>query len=1236
MRILEVSFSNLNSLLGQWRIDFRHPEFTREGIFAITGPTGAGKTTILDAMCLALYACTPRLGKLGGKSGNDIMSRQSGACEARVMFETAQGRFVSHWSQHRARKRPSGELQSPRHEVSDAATGRILASSLKDSAALIVELTGMGFEQFSRSMMLAQGAFAAFLQAGSQDRAPILEQITGSEIYSQISMMVHEQRGQERSRLEALQAELDGMPVIDAAVRKELEDQIRVLGVRAESTQTALTSVRDRLQTVQMIEDIARKMRDNDARFQLHQQRAVGFEPEQLRLRAAQRVQEIVPDYRALQSARRDHAADQLSLQACQQKIPALTQAVELAQAEVSRTQQILEVQREVSGRMQPVLEQARDLDQAIATASTHVQAQQSARLELEGAISTLDAQARERSDQLLVANAQLTRIRGQLQTNQADAELVSELSVIRKELDRLSEIDDDLAKARRSVESLTAERSRKEAALEQAKSTCMQAEGAHQVLMDQLASVAQHLESCLQGQTIEQWQVLQADLRSRLSICERASERHDTIETLDSDLARDQKQLADLQHRVAELTLTAQQYEREVTLRKEQLEGLQQQWLLLRRIEDYEQARQHLHAGDPCPLCGSLEHPFAEGSTPGTDQLRSQLDACQQALDHTVRVQNRSHLELQKVLQEITQIQHRQSRQVESLTNHRKIMADLLEQSGLTHLPMGRSVKQVLADLTAQVNAQAEAIASRLKQAVTLSEQHQQLTAQIQKSAQQLDQVRAAISQSQQQAEQARFHLDQAVVAQEQAHSQRELIAADLVHRLAPFDVKPEVLDDRANTVEVARTLSERRQRWLDLQQALVDAQHAIPRIEDALHHIQATRAAKVLECNALDQTLQQRRAQSDQWMSQRKALLGLEDTKAAARRIAQDVESALQACEQARESLARAQTALQQENSRQDIIAERLGQQAQRMAELSQTLVVWLARHGFEDEEALLKALLTDEQRQHLEAQELALLQEQSALQAARASLIQEKAQLESMLSSVEGDLLPDPVTLQRQIQELEQTGRQISETLGGLRQRLADDDRAQLECASQLERIRLQTEVYDRWNALHALIGSADGKKFRTFAQGLTFEIVIQHANRQLQRMTDRYVLVRGVQEPLELNVVDQYQAGEVRTTKNLSGGESFLVSLALALGLSKMASRNVRVDSLFLDEGFGTLDEDALDMALQTLSSLQQEGKLIGVISHVQALKDRIATQIQVTPARGGHSVLSGPGCERIQG
>ena len=143
-----------------------------------------------------------------------------------------------------------------------------------------------------------------------------------------------------------------------------------------------------------------------------------------------------------------------------------------------------------------------------------------------------------------------------------------------------------------------------------------------------------------------------------------------------------------------------------------------------------------------------------------------------------------------------------------------------------------------------------------------------------------------------------------------------------------------------------------------------------------------------------------------------------------------------------------------------------------------------------------------------------------------------------------------------------------------------------------------------------------------------------MIVAHANRQLEQTTDRYLLVRDNEQPLELNVVDDYQTGEIRSTKNLSGGKSFIVSLTLALGLSKMASRKVRVDSLFLDEGFGTLDEESLETALEPLSRLLQDRKLIGIISHVPAVKERNSTQITITPVSSGAVHLPGRVAARL--
>ena len=174
MKILKIRFKNLNSLEGEWEIDFSHPVYTANGIFAITGPTGAGKTTLLDAICLALYGRTPRL-KIISKSTNEIMTRQTGECFAEVTFTTLKGCYRCHWSQHRARKKAQGDLQQPRHEIVDHDADVVLENTIKNVAARVEAVTGMTFDQFTRSILLAQGSFAAFLQASADDRAPLLE-----------------------------------------------------------------------------------------------------------------------------------------------------------------------------------------------------------------------------------------------------------------------------------------------------------------------------------------------------------------------------------------------------------------------------------------------------------------------------------------------------------------------------------------------------------------------------------------------------------------------------------------------------------------------------------------------------------------------------------------------------------------------------------------------------------------------------------------------------------------------------------------------------------------------------------------------------------------------------------------------------------------------------------------------------------------------------------------------------
>ena len=214
MKILKLHFKNLNSLVGEWEIDFTNPEYSEQGIFAITGPTGAGKSTILDAICLALFGRTPRLDKINS-SQNEIMSRQSGECFASLEFKTAHGHYRTWWSQSRARKKADGKLQNAQHVIEDYTNNKILEDKLSKTLQVVTDVTGMDFEHFTRAMLLAQGGFAKFLQSSADERSPILENITGTEIYTQISRLVHERKNSEENILNTLNAQLSGIRILD-------------------------------------------------------------------------------------------------------------------------------------------------------------------------------------------------------------------------------------------------------------------------------------------------------------------------------------------------------------------------------------------------------------------------------------------------------------------------------------------------------------------------------------------------------------------------------------------------------------------------------------------------------------------------------------------------------------------------------------------------------------------------------------------------------------------------------------------------------------------------------------------------------------------------------------------------------------------------------------------------------------------------------------------------------------
>ncbi len=285
--------------------------------------------------------------------------------------------------------------------------------------------------------------------------------------------------------------------------------------------------------------------------------------------------------------------------------------------------------------------------------------------------------------------------------------------------------------------------------------------------------------------------------------------------------------------------------------------------------------------------------------------------------------------------------------------------------------------------------------------------------------------------------------------------------------------------------------------------------------------------------------------------------------------------------------------------------------------------------ARLAKEDRESMQKA--SETARTNLAKAKALLDDAEKKLDA----LQKEKAEYAAFATIVPDNAEPSREEVQAVCRVLEEELGALQMQTGTVKQILDRDTQDRQRRALEERQFETVKKTYDSWYALNELIGSKDGHKFRNFAQGLTFARLVDQANNELEILSDRYRLAQCPEDPLDLNVIDFHMGGESRSIKNLSGGECFQVSLALALALASFDSASTHIETMFLDEGFGTLDPEALDKAIDTLTSLRdrKHTALIGIISHVEALAERLSTQVHLHRGGDGYSSLEGPGCSK---
>ncbi len=1138
MKILSLRLKNLNSLKGETHIDFTAPAFA-DGLFAITGPTGAGKTTLLDAICLALFHRTPRMATISASS-NPLMTKHTAECRAEVEFESRGQHYRAFWSQRRARDKVDGKLQAPQVELA-LADGTIITSSIKEKLEETEARTGLDFDRFTRSVLLAQGQFADFLNSSDKDRAELLEQLTGTDIYSAISTRVYQQTDDIKREVEQLQARAGGVQLLDDEARAALQEQLQTLGAEVERLAAERQTTREVLAWRQELDKVQTQLRTVDAEQRNAQEALSAAAPARERLQQARPAEAAWPAYRQWQKAtqgvadarqNREQAqqrhveqlgSERIGLWQCLQFAQQRAQSSALAlQADQQRFEELQDIQAGLAAHV--------DLGEKLPGWRTgFAQLQSASHQEAQAKQALADAVAKHQQSRALLKTAEEERAGLAAGVSEATANVDAQTAQFTG------------ASAGTSLEALRESRD---------------------ALRERYAALRDLSPLAEQRQTL------------RGQICTEQAR----LEALKSALVSDAEQLAAAQSELDAAKSVMQDRQRIVALE--------------RQIMDLAGHRAALEDGQACPLCGATDHPAIDEYRQ-LDPSQSQADAsaAEQQVQQASERHRRCDVQHAARQSDLTRAeQHLQALNTQTAT----LTDDWASRCAALELGLAEGEPQ------AALNAELAAIGAQGKHASEQVTRLEQLHAAVQAAQKQRDEQQLALERHDTRLQGLRESLA-LVAGREQEQRERHDAAVSEGERLRQQLAAD--LPDRKLPTDAEAWLSEREQEWSQWRQRDAELQ----RLRQALveHRSDAKQAAE--QCA----DWQQRWEKSRHAGTPGDALAPVAEPAASLRHAVEELEQVQQQVQRAASALHAAEVLLES--------------RSQDLAQSATQLESALHQHGFADHDALLGARLPPAEREQLQTQQDALTQAFADIRS-RATQLRERC--DELQATPRSDSALDQLLAEAQISEsaVDQARDQATQ----LRTQLELDQTQRSGLQALHTQIAEAGDRLEEWQHLNGLIGSAQGDKFRTFAQGLTLDQLVRLANQHLQRLDGgRYLLARDGRG-LALSVLDTWQADAQRDTRTLSGGESFLVSLALALGLSDLVSHKTRIDSFFLDEGFGSLDPDSLDVALDALDSLNAQGKLIGVISHVDAVKERIPVQIQVRRTRGlGHSRVECP-------
>lgn len=1192
MKILSIRLKNLASLAGEHFIDFESEPLAHAGLIAIIGKTGAGKSTILDAMCLALFNKIPRLkdsdGKLLDVDGSELLTnspltvlrRGTGHGFAELCFVAQdQKHYLARWEIKRARENANGKLQSVQRSLKCLTDGVVVADKTKAVETHIQQITQLSFEQFTRAVLLAQSEVTSFLKARDNERGELLEYLTNSSIFAKIGQLAFEKTKEVRLQREKLESVLGHIEIRSDEEIAELQQQLQQLQQHVQQLENEKNQFRQQQQWFEQRDkinkDIALKKQDYD--LQLKTQEKIAKDRHLLsQLETFSEIRPVVFQQQQLQKTLRQLAPQ---IQQKHNEFSALTTQFEQQKTLYSQAETTLNQFQDFEQKHQTELAQVRKFVQERDYIAEEYKKTKIRLTQLESQQQPLIEQQQQLEQSIQNLSAQHTACLEQLKHSAQYAPLDNGLHA---HIQQLKQFIQQYQKVENTLGSI-----------QQAQTQLKQDQNTSNSLITQFGTT-QQIE-----QRIEQQSKLKETQQIHLNQLDVIQQKLQHYFELKNEVLTQQNKLEAVQKQAQQLEQHSKKAEQDYQAAKTEREKLQQvlQQQRLLHAENIEHLRAELKHGEACLVCGSTEHPYRDDE----NQISKALYALQQQQEQQAIQQEQQLFQLwQKAQQQFTQ----------SHTEHNQLQQQLqqLNEKVKTH-------DQVLQQHVSQTNIQLDFsltehdITTKMQSLVLEASQTQQ---QLEKELLQLNQANKDQHVLNQNIQNILHQLQTIEHLQQQIQHIVDCLNADDKIAWSKHDMSIsqhilQALQQRSQQLEHAESLIKQKEQ-IDQQLNVLKTNLtglATQQTECAQHlkdieikGKQNTDAANQLIITMTGST----EIKANEWLQ-------LHDQQR--QQLQSKYQQVKQSFEQARQNYEQQKNVLEQLKAQQ--------QQNHDSLELCKTEITnWLAQHQNFAEDQLSELLaFSSTQEQQI----------RSTIQQADRALSEANSALKTMQEQLNVHLQSEPNIQVEQLTELINANQDILQQTTDQRDQL----KLQLEVhqqklakqkqfADQIQQIQQQEH---RWNKISSLIGDSKGKEFRDLAQQYNLDILLEYANQQLAMLSQRYTLKR-LDNSLSLAIIDHDMDGETRSVASLSGGESFLTALAISLAIANMALGSMKIESLFIDEGFGTLDASSLHMVMNALDQLQSQGRKVILISHIQEMHERIPVQIQVQPMGSGSS------------